>query len=382
MSDEGSTDPDGGTSQSFTQAQPGEVIDLFEQILSSPYINSIIRQYVIVASTKFSTRLDEVGSIPDIAELRRRLEMLVGGYQNSVELEIQQRSVEFGVILSGLDQSIKMGVLERMPPPELKASVMGTGKYLSYYRLKSVPLTFDSYAVSEKRAVGSTRVDKDSLLDLGGDDSAPSPVVPQNAQSTQDLLADIFGSGPAEASSMPARPVRSNVNDIMSLFGGGDSMLGASSSKPSDTSASNIPNDIFSSPSFPSSTPTTTVSAAPASISAFTSPISGLVISFTPSKDVSKPNIVNVTARFSSSPSTSGAISGVSFQAAVPKTMKLQMMAISNPDIQPGAPESTQLMRVMVPPGAQIRLRIRISYAYQGEPRTEQTDFTFPIGSY
>ncbi|CAD6564320.1 MAG: clathrin associated protein complex large subunit [Cyphobasidiales sp. Tagirdzhanova-0007] len=362
MSDEGSTDPDGGTSQSFTQAQPGEVIDLFEQILSSPYINSIIRQYVIVASTKFSTRLDEVGSIPDIAELRRRLEMLVGGYQNSVELEIQQRSVEFGVILSGLDQSIKMGVLERMPPPELKASVMGT--------------------VSEKRAVGSTRVDKDSLLDLGGDDSAPSPVVPQNAQSTQDLLADIFGSGPAEASSMPARPVRSNVNDIMSLFGGGDSMLGASSSKPSDTSASNIPNDIFSSPSFPSSTPTTTVSAAPASISAFTSPISGLVISFTPSKDVSKPNIVNVTARFSSSPSTSGAISGVSFQAAVPKTMKLQMMAISNPDIQPGAPESTQLMRVMVPPGAQIRLRIRISYAYQGEPRTEQTDFTFPIGSY
>jgi AP-1 complex subunit gamma-1 len=43
---------------------------------------------------------------------------------------------------------IKTGVLERMPPPELKASVMGT--------------------VSEKRAVGSTRVDKDVSSSIFG----------------------------------------------------------------------------------------------------------------------------------------------------------------------------------------------------------------------
>lgn len=58
---------------------------------------------------------------------------------SSAELEIQQRAVEFSQLL-GMTE-IKTGVLERMPPPELKASVMGT--------------------VSEKRAVGSTRADKD-----------------------------------------------------------------------------------------------------------------------------------------------------------------------------------------------------------------------------
>lgn len=128
MSEEGATDADGVPSQTLTQAQPDEIIDLLQQILSSPYVNPTIRQYVIVAATKFSTRLDEVGTVPNAAELKQRLEMLVKSYENSVELEIQQRSVEFGVLLSGLDRTIKIGVLERMPPPELKASVMGTGK--------------------------------------------------------------------------------------------------------------------------------------------------------------------------------------------------------------------------------------------------------------
>lgn len=54
-------------------------------------------------------------------------------------MELQQRAIEFGKLmeLGGM----KTGVLERMPPPELKPTVMGT--------------------VSEKRAVGSTRADKD-----------------------------------------------------------------------------------------------------------------------------------------------------------------------------------------------------------------------------
>lgn len=65
--------------------------------------------------------------------------MILHGFDTSIELELQQRAIEFGKLmeLGGM----KTGVLERMPPPELKPTVMGT--------------------VSEKRAVGSTRADKD-----------------------------------------------------------------------------------------------------------------------------------------------------------------------------------------------------------------------------
>ena len=116
---------------SMRQIQAGEVLDLLELILSSPYSNPTIRQYVLVACTKLSARIDEVGSIPDSAEQKGRIDTLIDRFQHTVELDVQARSVEFHVLLKSLDQSVKIGVLERMPPPELKATVMGTGEAAS-----------------------------------------------------------------------------------------------------------------------------------------------------------------------------------------------------------------------------------------------------------
>lgn len=113
---------------SMRQIQAGEVLDLLELILSSPYSNPTIRQYVLVACTKLSARIDEVGSVPDSAEQKGRIDTLVDKFQHTVELDVQARSVEFHVLLNSLDRNVKIGVLERMPPPELKATVMGTGE--------------------------------------------------------------------------------------------------------------------------------------------------------------------------------------------------------------------------------------------------------------
>lgn len=130
--DEGATDGIDGVANAVPeQIQGVDVVDLLENVLSSPYANTIIRQYVVIAATKFSTRLQEVA--PGQESLRQRLESLVKGFNTSIELEIQQRSVELSVLLSTFDKQTAMGVLERMPPPELKANVMGTG-----------PLTLDS----------------------------------------------------------------------------------------------------------------------------------------------------------------------------------------------------------------------------------------------
>lgn len=109
-----------------------DVLDLMENILLSPYTNNNIRGFVLTALTKLSTRFSDP---TQLARIRAALK----GFETSIELELQQRSIEFGTLL-GMD-GIKGGVLERMPPPEIKATVMGT--------------------VSEKRPVGSLRRDKD-----------------------------------------------------------------------------------------------------------------------------------------------------------------------------------------------------------------------------
>lgn len=55
-----------------------------------------------------------------------RIAEVLAKYTTSPELELQQRAVEFASLFSLGDTRI--GVLEQMPPPELKATVMGVGK--------------------------------------------------------------------------------------------------------------------------------------------------------------------------------------------------------------------------------------------------------------
>ena len=49
--------------------------------------------------------------------------MMLAGFSGNLELEIQQRAVEFGSLFSRGD--VRAGVLERMPPPEIRATIMG-----------------------------------------------------------------------------------------------------------------------------------------------------------------------------------------------------------------------------------------------------------------
>lgn len=155
-----------------------------------------------------------------------------------------------------------------------------------------------------------------------GDES--TPVVPAtkgiSKQSTQDLLADIFGTSNDEStptSSLSAAPAKSSVNDILGLFGStsiSPQVTGGSlNPKPTKSTSSDL--DIFS--QSPSSTPAP-VAARPHALEIATAYESnGLKITLTPSKDPSKPNILLILAKFTA---TGGEmIEGVSFQAAVPK---------------------------------------------------------------
>ncbi|KAK4057484.1 clathrin associated protein complex large subunit [Microbotryomycetes sp. JL221] len=350
---------DGGATTSEAVSEK-DVLDLMENVLVSPYTTNTIRGFVLTALTKLSTRLTDHTQLG-------RIQNSIAQFQSSIELELQQRAVEFGTLL-GME-GIRAGVLERMPPPEIKPTVMGT--------------------VSEKRPVGPTRRDKDALLDLMGDEGsngAPSAIPAAQQQSTQDLLADIFGSGgdaaPAAAAASATSPASarapSNVDDIMSLFGG--TSLGSSTAPSAATSTPSYSasNDLFSSlgstPSAPASAPAPApaVPSAPQALEAYDQ--NGLRITFTPARDNNNKLVVNILAKFTSTEP----VSGVNFQAAVPKTQKLQMLAMSKSDVMPGATETQQLRVMVAAPGALVRLRLRIAYTVNGQQKQDQTDFSFP----
>jgi len=257
-----------------------------------------------------------------------------------------------------------------MPAPELKATVMGT--------------------VSENRTVGSTRTDTDTLLDLEGDvqqagtGAATSPVA--RTQNTQDLLADIFGTAPAAPTAQPPPAgAPKSVNDILGLFGGpANGISGSPAPTQANPYASPPPasNPLFSldQPSAPASVvpqaaqPPAQVRPAAQSYSAYDN--HELKIFLTPQVSAARLGIVNIMARFQVTGANTA--TNVNFQAAVPRTQQLQMLPMSNQTVVPGATE-TQQLRVTAPPGASVRLRLRIGFSIAGQTFQDQVDFSgFP----
>ncbi|KAI0923770.1 clathrin associated protein complex large subunit, variant 3 [Taiwanofungus camphoratus] len=272
-----------------------ELVDLLLSILDSPYANYLTRQFVLTALTKIASR-------PTTTPVQQeRIQNLLLTYATSPELEIQQRAVEYASLFN-LD--VRSGVLERMPPPELKATVMGV--------------------VSENKPVGSVQPSKDG--DLLGDDISPAPAVngngqPAPTQNNQDLLAEIFGSSstPAVSPGAPASTQKSTVDDILGLFG--------STSTPSPVPAPSQPspfatsNDVQSAFNLPQTS--TSPSQAPTQPRLTAYPAyekNELRITLTPQTSPARPGLVNILARFQVT--GSNPVTGLNFQAAVPKVRR------------------------------------------------------------
>ncbi|KZS94449.1 Adaptor protein complex AP-1 gamma subunit [Sistotremastrum niveocremeum HHB9708] len=335
--------------EQIIQVKDSDLVDLLESVLNSPYVNTLSRQFVLTAVTKI------MGRQTTSAGQRDRILTLLESHGTSPELEIQQRSVEFVQLISRGD--IAYGVLERMPPPELKTTVIGT--------------------VSENRKVGSTRTDKDAVTDLLGDEtlssshSAPEPTA-QSAQSTQDLLSEIFGGGSSTSTAPPpATRAKSTIDEITSLFAASP-VANQAPAAPAAAPTNNQFSSLAGLPSQPSQPP-------PPPRPSYTAyEKNGLKITLTPQTSAAKPGVVNILVRFQITGDTPA--SGVNFQAAVPKTQQLQMLPMSNANIQKGATE-TQQMRIVAPQGSQVRLRLRISFALGGQTFQDQVDFSgFPSG--
>lgn len=296
-----------------------EIIDIFSSILNSSYNTQVSTEYIVTSLMKLTTRLSDASQI-------ERVRRLLQFHQTSLDVEVQQRAVEYGNLFS--HDQIRRGVLEKMPPPQIKEESRVLGAATTSKKANKA---------SNRKSKMIKPTEEDLLFDLTDAPQSAGPAA--SSQNNADLLADILGgsgtTSPAPTSSTPT-PQQSNMANIMDLFGSAPS---APSPAPAAAPGAGSNMDLMSAMGGGAPSQAQAAPQAPTGIPCYNG--NDLNVSFQVQRNAE--GMVQATARFRNT--GSGNLSNVGLQAAVPKTQKLQLMAISSTELGAGA-EATQVMRV------------------------------------
>jgi hypothetical protein len=384
-----------GTSD-ITVVSETMVLDLIYKIIKSPISQTITRQYILNALVKLTGRFSPAG-----AE-RERLKSYIAYYQNSMNMELQQRSCEYSTLSGeGLDK-IRAGVVGRMPVPTKKAKKTDDAAATATDKKKEEE--------SEESESEGSETDSDGETDKAAKKPASSPAA-AGANGTRkpaaaaaapvvDIFGDLLGNAPAPAAS-PAvsKPVQS-AGDLMDLFGGGSittapaaqpaaasmpfDIFGGSAPAPAQQAAPsslNTMGDLFG--SLPSASPSSSA-ASPAGVQNFPQEkvfeSKGLSVAFAFSRATASPELLNVTASFSNSTSTD--FTNFDFQVAVLKNVVLTMSPATStviPAHSSGAVTQQLKLNNTLHGKKKLLIRVKIDYKINGQPQTEQAQISqFP----
>lgn len=301
------------------EVRESDITDLFINILNSTSASQTVVEYIITAAMKLTVRMTDASQV-------ERLRRFLNSKTADLSIEIQQRAVEY-TNLFGYEQ-IRRGVLERMPPPEIREEQRVLGPATKKRQSKHL---------KDKTKKPARPAEQDMLLDLiSGSDAAPaaSPTT-GGSQNTADLLADILGGGGGESPApQPAQQpgAATNTSAIMDLFGSNGNTPSPRPAEPASASMDLLGGGVGSTAS-PGPT------AAPVH-AAFNK--NGLNLTL----QVQRSNNGNaqILGRFRNE-SNSNNFSSVGLQAAVPKSQRLQLNAINKAELNAGE-EGVQAMKV------------------------------------
>ncbi|KAF3918790.1 hypothetical protein AA313_de0209630 [Arthrobotrys entomopaga] len=329
--------------ESVQEVKESDVVDLLTGILDSAYVNHVIHEYIMTSLMKLTTRINDSTQI-------ERVRRVLTSSADSLDVEIQQRSVEYGNLF-GYD-GVRRGVLEKMPPPEARTED----------RVLTEP------ASGSKKAKGKVPAPKpksgaEDLLDLFNDEAPANPAQPSQANGTADILNLFAGSDAAPQQQPQAQQTTSSVNNILDLFGSGPTA--PSTGGPSSSSLLGDMGSPVSNAAPPA--------AAPSGITVYNKSDLHITLNLQRNAD----GLVAILARFKNTSFTDSK-QGISLQAAVPKSQKLQLMPINTTELPPQG-EATQQMRVQGSQKPPLRLRLRIAHSTDGNQVTDQVDWSEPV---
>jgi len=315
-----------------------EVIGWYSKVIWAHHITVVTKQYALISLTKLSTRF------PDCTAA---IQQAVDGFGSNVDVDLQQRGVEFGQLFRS-QSAIRPQILEPMPAMERSRSLeMGAPQ---------LPSSTSSTALLEN-GVSETPVAQESsstLIDLLGlgDPVEPvgDPAVPSSG-----AMGDILGLGAAPAP----------TGNLLDGLGGLDLGGPVPSALPAiNGGLDNLLNGVDAAAFVtPKETP---------SLVAYEK--HGLRVVFT------FPTSTATAITLLAHNLTGNPIQEFVFQAAVPKSMSLQLYPPSSPTIPPGG-YVTQQLEVNNPTNATLKMRLKISFIAEGIPIADQVDqlSNFPV---
>lgn len=309
------------------EVRESDIVDLFTTILNSSYATQIVTEYIITSAMKLTTRLTESAQVI-------RIRRLLSQRTSDLDIEVQQRAVEYGNLFAY--DEIRKGVLERMPPPEIREEQRVLGEATPKQKK----------AAARAKKPGNV-AEQDMLLDLmGGPDSQAPNLGPRTngSQNNADLLADILGG--SDFTTHPTNSAQRNTGSMIDLF---DSQNTPSTNGLPSSSHPKSPNstDLLGNLS----------SAAPPSLSASADSLpahsaynqNSLLLTLQVQR---ASGAAQILARFRNT-SNFDRFSGVGLQAAVPKSQKLQLSAINKAELA-GGEDATQQMKVAAVTGVSL----------------------------
>lgn len=319
------------------EVRESDIIDLFMNILNSTYATQTVTEYITTAAMKLSVRMSDPAQV-------ERIRRFLASRTADLNVEVQQRAVEY-TNLFGYDQ-IRRGVLERMPPPEIREE----------QRVLGEPTNKRQSRMLKDKSKKPPKQTEDMLLDLMGD-AAPTttPAVNGTSQNTADLLADILGGGDSSVSSpapsqAPSQPApSSNTSAMMDLLGSNGAAPSARPQVQSPASTSASQDLLGGLGGAASPAPAASPSAGPTAHTAFSK--DDLVLTLQAQRNPNGTG-AQVLARFRNA-SNFNRFTSVGLQAAVPKSQRLQLSAITKADLD-GGEEGTQGMKIAAINGVSI----------------------------
>ncbi|XP_014672206.1 PREDICTED: AP-1 complex subunit gamma-1-like [Priapulus caudatus] len=314
-----------------------EVVNVLERVLASNLSDIVTKEYAINALMKLSTRFPN--SEP-------RVKSVVSIYGSHVNMELQQRAVEYHALFGRYD-TMRAGVLERMPLCDIKKNMSSASLHNGVSNGSDEDLMPDDMPVSKAKPAQQQQQQQEQsssgLLDILGGLSAPAP---QPSRPPENNLLDLLDLGlPTDTSTMPTSlgtqpPIApAPVNNVLdSLF----------TSQP-----------IIAPALLKSDIPLITVFEK-----------NGLKVDFSFER-----NGDQLTISLAANNSSSQSMDNFMFQAAVPKTFQLQMMSPSGSTIPPNSSgQITQIMRINNPTKQLLRMRLRLNYSHGGVEINEQSE--------
>uniref|UniRef100_A0A8C2GUU0 AP-1 complex subunit gamma n=1 Tax=Cyprinus carpio TaxID=7962 RepID=A0A8C2GUU0_CYPCA len=294
------------------QVSEDEVLDVLEGLLVSNLSTPVTRGYSLTAIMKLSTRFSSLN----------RIKKVVSIYGSSIDVELQQRAVEYNALFKKYDH-MRPALLERMPIME-KTATNGP-----------------SEIVQTNGETDSTILDTKHL-----------PSITQPASQANDLL-DLLGGNdvvPIIQTTVPTKPASAG-GELLDLLG--------------DLSLTGQPAPPFLLDGLTSQPLFNDIAAVIPPMTAYNK--NGLIIEFTFERSNPNPNIAVITIHATNS--TEADMTEFVFQAAVPKTFQLQLLSPSS-NVVPAFNQGsvTQVIRVLNPQKQQLRMRIKLTYTHKGSP--------------